>query len=48
MRGTVFVADRSAVHIIPRAEVHHVEVLALGGDSWALKYQLAHTAPEVR
>lgn len=44
MRGIVFVDDRSAVHVIPRAEVRHVEVVALGGDDWALKYQLAGTA----
>ena len=43
MRGIVFVDDRSAVHIIPRAEVRHAEVVALGGDGWALKYQLANT-----
>lgn len=43
MRGTVFIDDRSAVHIIPRSEVRYVEVVALGGDDWALKYQLAHT-----
>ena len=43
MRGIVLVDDRSAVHIIPRAEVRHVEVVALGGDDWALKYQLTHT-----
>lgn len=43
MKGVVFIDDRSAVHIIPRAEVRHVEVVALGGDGWALKYQLAHT-----
>lgn len=43
MRGIVFVDDRSAVHVIPRAEVRHVEVVALGGDDWALKYQLAGT-----
>jgi hypothetical protein len=30
--------------VIPRAEVRHVEVVALGGDDWALKYQLAGTA----
>ena len=42
MRGVVFVDDRSAVHVIPRAEVRHVEVVPLGGDGWALKYQLAH------
>jgi len=43
MRGIVFVDDRNAVHIIPRAEVRHVEVVTLGGDNWALKYQLAGT-----
>ena len=43
MRGIVFVDDRSAVHIIPRAEIRHVEVVSLGGDDWALKYQLAGT-----
>jgi hypothetical protein len=43
VRGIVFVDDRSAVHIIPRAEVRYVEVVALGGDGWALKYQLAGT-----
>jgi hypothetical protein len=41
VRGVVFVDDRSAVHVIPRAEVRHVEVVSLGGDDWALKYQLA-------
>jgi hypothetical protein len=29
--------------VIPRAEVRHVEVVALGGDNWAVKYQLAGT-----
>lgn len=43
MKGIVFIDDRSAVHIIPRAEIRHVEVVALGGDDWALKYQLTHT-----
>jgi len=43
VRGIVFVDDRSAVHIIPRTEVRHAEVVALGGDDWALKYQLTHT-----
>lgn len=43
MRGIVFVDDRSAVHVIPRAEIRHVEVVSLGGDDWALKYQLAGT-----
>ena len=43
MRGIVFVDDRSTVHIIPRAEIRHVEVVSLGGDDWALKYQLAGT-----
>lgn len=44
MRGIVFVADRSAVHVIPRAELRFAEVVALGGDGWALKYQLAGAA----
>ena len=35
--------DGAAVHVIHRAEVRHVEVVALGGDDWALKYQLAGT-----
>ena len=43
MRGIVLVDDRSAMHIIPRAEIRHVEVVSLGGDDWALKYQLAGT-----
>ena len=43
MKGIVFVDDRSAVHVIPRAELRHVEAVALGGDGWALKYQLAGT-----
>ena len=43
MRGLVFVDDRSVAHIIPRAEIRHVEVVSLGGDDWALKYQLAGT-----
>lgn len=43
MRGIVFVDDRSAVHIIPRAEIRYVEVVSIGGDDWALKYQLAGT-----
>ena len=43
MRGIVFVDDRSVVHIIPRTEIRHVEVVSLGGDDWALKYQLAGT-----
>ena len=43
MKGVVFVDDRSTVHVIPRAEVRHVEVVALGGDGWALRYQLADT-----
>lgn len=46
MRGIVFVDDRSAVHVIPRAEVRHVEIVALDSeadlpDDWALNYQLA-------
>ena len=44
MKGIVLVDDRSVVHIIPRAEVRHVEVVALGGDGWVLKYQIAGTA----
>jgi hypothetical protein len=43
VKGIVFVDDRSAVHVIPRAEIRHVEVVALSGDNWALKYQLAGT-----
>jgi hypothetical protein len=43
VKGIVLVDDRNAVHVIPRAEVRHVEVVALGGDGWALKYQLAGT-----
>jgi len=43
VRGIVLVDDRSAVHVIPRAEIRHVEVVALGGDGWALRYQLADT-----
>lgn len=43
MKGIVFVDDWSAAHIIPRAELRHVEVVPLGGDDWALKYQLTHT-----
>lgn len=43
MKGTVLVDDRNAVHVIPRSEVRHVEVITLGGDDWALKYQLAGT-----
>ena len=43
MKGIVFVDDRSTVHVIPRSEVRHVEVVALGGDGWALKYQIAGT-----
>lgn len=43
MKGIVFVDDRSAVHIIPRPELRHVEIVPLGGDDWALKYQLTHT-----
>ena len=31
------------MHIIPRSEVRHVEVCHVGGDGWALKYQLTHT-----
>ena len=41
MRGIVFVDDRSAVHVVPRAELRYAEVVPLGGDGWALKYQLA-------
>lgn len=43
MKGIVFVDDRSAVHVIPRAEVRYVEVVDLGVGDWALKYQLAGT-----
>ena len=43
VKGIVFVDDRSAVHVIPRTEVRYVEVVAIGGDDWALKYQLAGT-----
>lgn len=46
MRGNVFVDDRNTVHVIPRAEVRYVKVVALGGDGWALKYQLAGTFVE--
>jgi hypothetical protein len=44
VKGIVLVDDRSAVHVIPRAEVRHVEVVEFDGDGWALKYQLAGTA----
>jgi hypothetical protein len=43
VRGIVFVDDRSAVHVIPRAEVRYVEVVSLNGEDWALEYQLADT-----
>lgn len=43
MKGIVFIDDRSAVHVVPRAEVRHVEVVSIGGNNWALKYQLAGT-----
>jgi hypothetical protein len=43
VKGIVLVDDRNAVHVIPRDEIRHVEVVALGGDGWALKYQLAGT-----
>jgi hypothetical protein len=43
MRGIVKINDGSVVHVIPRAEVRHAEVVALGDDDWALKYQLACT-----
>jgi len=43
VRGLVFVDDRETTHVIPRAEVRHAEVVALSGDDWALKYQLAGT-----
>ena len=43
MKGIVFIEDRSAVHIVPRSEVRHVEVVPLSADDWALKYQLAGT-----
>lgn len=43
MRGVVKIDDGAEVHVIPRAEVRHVEVVALGDDDWALKYQLTHT-----
>jgi hypothetical protein len=43
MTGTVLIDDRSALHVIPRAEVRHAEVAALGNDGWALKYQLVGT-----
>lgn len=43
MRGIVKIDDRSAVHVIPRAEIRYAEVVLLGGDDWALKYQLAST-----
>ena len=35
--------DGAAVHVVPRAEVRFAEVVALGGDDWALQYQLANT-----
>ena len=40
MRGIVKIDDGTAVHVIPRSEVRHVEIVALGGDSCALNYQL--------
>ena len=43
LKGIVFVDDRSTVHVIPRTEVRYVEVVAIGGDDWALTYQLAGT-----
>lgn len=43
MRGVVKIDDGAAVHVIPRAEVRFAEVVALGGDDWALQYQLANT-----
>lgn len=43
MKGVVMIEDRSAVHVIPRSELRYVEVVHVGGDGWALKYQLAGT-----
>ena len=43
MKGIVLVDDRTVVHVVPRAELRQVEIVALGGDDWALKYQLADT-----
>jgi len=43
MKGVVMIEDGQAVHVIPRAEIRHAEVVALGSDNWALKYQLADT-----
>ena len=47
MRGVVKIDDRLTVHVIPRAEVRYVEVLALPGteqSSWMLTYQLIGAA----
>jgi len=45
MRGIVKIDDGSAVHVIPRAEVRYVEVVALGAqhhsEVWVLRYQLS-------
>jgi hypothetical protein len=42
LKGIVKIDDRLTVHVIPRAEVRYVEIVALGntGD-WELQYQLA-------
>ncbi len=46
MRGIVKIDDEATVHVIPRAEVRHVDVepLGVGGNAWVLKYQLAGVA----
>jgi hypothetical protein len=48
VRGIVKIDDGAAVHVIPRAEVRHVEVTKLVGDDdgWTLDYQLVGAAVE--
>lgn len=46
MRGIVKIDDGSVVHVIPRAEIRRVEVAALGGDGYVLRYQLVGGAVE--
>lgn len=44
MNGIVKIDDGDVVHVIPRVEVRHVEIVKRGGeDGYALNYQLAGT-----
>jgi hypothetical protein len=41
VRGLVVIDDRTAVHVIPRAELRHVEIFSHAKDSRTLRYQLS-------